>query len=99
MKLPHPEGITWFDKVIHSGAYLWLTVLGGLSLPAPRGRLRALLGMVALGWLIEGLQLMVPGREGSVGDGLANMLGALLGYLLVRWIGTWRPFQMGGGGV
>lgn len=67
------------DKLIH------MTVFAGLALipMAGFGRLPWALGaavaLIPFGGLIEVGQSLVPGRNGSMGDAAANVLGVLLG--------------------
>lgn len=84
--------VRWSDKIMHAGAYLVLAVLGGLSLSGRNGRLWAALGMVLLGWCVEGLQSLVPGHDCSAADGVANMIGSGLGLLIATGLATcgWR---------
>ena len=69
------------DKPIHALSY---ALLGGLA-AAWRGRQSglALVGVVvavaAFGAGVEVAQLAVPGRTASVGDGVANLVGAVAG--------------------
>ena len=79
------------DKVQHTLAYLSLAFL-----PALHERRRRLahitLGLVALGVLIEFLQLWSPGRSFEVGDMLADAAGVIVGASIGLWA---RPFVVG----
>lgn len=82
-----PPGEYGADKLIHLTAFGALTIM-----PLPPGRPRWLdLGvagtMLAVGILIEVAQSYVPGREASVYDVLADLVGILLGLAVLR--GTW----------
>jgi len=78
-----------FDKLLHAFAFLvlqWL-VLRALRYEFPRTRriplavLAALLA-AAIGVVIEIYQLALPDRSASVGDAVADALGASLGVLV-----------------
>lgn len=96
LQLPFSEVVSWGDKVIHTGAYLWLAALGRLSLPRANGGLWALLSMIALGWGIEGIQMYVPGRDGSLADGACNMVGAICGLFCAEYLSRLLQLESGG---
>ena len=81
-QLPH------LDKLLHFLAY---TVLGALAYRAAPGTgTRRLLIAVTVGWLFgvsdELHQAVVPGRDASALDWIADALGAVMGsYAMVRW--------------
>ncbi|AIF70305.1 hypothetical protein PAP_09650 [Palaeococcus pacificus DY20341] len=73
---PIPNG----DKLVH---FLEFALLGVLA----DGSAKYLLG---LPFLLEFLQLFVPGRVFSTGDMMANLIGFTCGYL------AWRVWNEGG---
>ncbi|MFZ5654031.1 MAG: VanZ family protein [Pseudomonadota bacterium] len=74
------EWIVGLDKVLHLAAYAVLCGLGALAAVRPVWGLVA--GLFCHGLIIEGLQSLVPGRESSLGDLLANAAGLGLGVLV-----------------
>lgn len=72
------------DKFQHTGTYALLAWWFGCA--ADRAgvgrRLSVALALVAMGTAIEGLQALLPPREPSLLDALANALGVVLGGLL-----------------
>lgn len=50
------------------------------------GRRRAWLSGALFSAVIECTQLMIPGRDSSIGDVLANTVGTALGFALARWL-------------
>ncbi|MEM6911735.1 MAG: VanZ family protein [Verrucomicrobiota bacterium] len=99
--LPQTEGpeLPFSDKIAHflyfagGGTGLLLALAAG-GYPVSRSRalfLCALLG-AAVGWLDEWHQSFTPGRSGQdVGDWVADVLGALAGGFLGRFL--WPLFQ------
>lgn len=82
-RLPMPT--TGWDKTNHVLAFAVLAVLGRLSYP---GRTAAvLLGLLAYGGAIEVLQALTPYRTADFRDLLADGVGLLLGWQLMR---LWR---------
>jgi VanZ family protein len=78
---PHPPALPGpleWDKLEHFTAYFGLTLLASLGWGLRRSLAWILLGLVALGGVLEILQNMV-GRDGEWGDFAANDLGALAG--------------------
>lgn len=71
------------DKFIHAGVFAALAGLGRLSFDRRAGWLVAL-AMIGLGIAIEIGQSMVPGRDGSVNDALANAVGVLIGATIAE---------------
>jgi VanZ family protein len=70
-----------WDKALHFIAYFVLSVLMTLALQAPRKMLWGMLGLVAMGGMLEILQGWV-GRDMSALDELANSLGVVAGASL-----------------
>lgn len=89
--------ISFFDKIVHTGAYAVLMFTGGLYFLAGRdkkdqNRRMAVLGicLVVYGILIEVLQKVLPvNRWWEVWDILANAIGVLLGVLVLRAFSAW----------
>jgi hypothetical protein len=75
------------DKVGHFIAYTGLGFLLGLTVKNRNGRFLAVLCAIALGFLLEGGQSFVPGREMSLADGIVNTCGVLAGMALFYWQG------------
>ncbi|MBW3567311.1 MAG: VanZ family protein [Proteobacteria bacterium] len=70
------------DKLMHFSTY-FLLAFWFVSL-APRRRLVALAGVIVLGGTLEVLQGMTPLRQPESLDFLANALGALMAFVIVR---------------
>lgn len=73
------------DKVAHFGVYFILGVLTWRALAVPRGMkalLAALAAMYVFGLVDEVHQAFVPGRDASVFDWMADLLGATAGLVL-----------------
>jgi VanZ family protein len=90
-----PPNAHHIDKFVHLLVYGALAGLPALRLRRVRAALLIAVVLVAIGCAIEVLQGLVPGRQGSVGDALANTLGIALGFaagrqlrLLLPW--AWR---------
>ena len=79
---PHPpklaDQIFGWDKAEHFTAYFGLALLASLGWGLRRSLLLVLLGVIAVGGVLELLQA-VTGRDAEWGDMLANTLGALCG--------------------
>ncbi|MBK7674000.1 MAG: VanZ family protein [Candidatus Accumulibacter sp.] len=69
---------TGWDKSNHLLAFAVLAVLGLRSYPGSKGVL--LVGLLAYGGVIEGLQSLAPDRFAEWADLLANALGLLFGW-------------------
>ena len=87
---PFPAGeASW---LAHFVAYAGLAGIGAFAFPE-RGRLLQVAGgLVALGVAIEFAQLYVPGRYGTVSDGIVDLFGVAAGcglslWLRRRWLG------------
>ncbi len=86
---------TGSDKAVHFLVFLVLAVLAHRSLgelaPAFR-RQPALSGLITLGygWLLEGLQLLVPARSFEVADGVADALGVGLAVFALATVVRFR---------
>jgi VanZ family protein len=73
-----------WDKALHFMAYFVLSMLAVAALRARRSALVAMLGLIAMGGVLELLQGLI-GRDMSAYDELANALGVLAGGAAV-WI-------------
>ena len=74
----------WFpalpnDKLLHFLAFGVLTLLAGRIAASPVELVAWLLGLLAVGTLIEGLQILVPGRNFCWRDIAANAAGIVTG--------------------
>jgi len=83
------------DKIIHIleyallGFFMTRALLLTWNISKGWGIFLGTLATAVLGALDEFHQLFVPGRSSTVGDGLADLGGALLGSLLFIYLGTW----------
>ena len=86
IKLSGSFGPVGVDKVYHVVAYFCLA----LPLPLARPRLTTwvVLGVIACGGSIELIQYLF-GREASLGDFVANGIGAIVGVAIARQLGLW----------
>jgi VanZ family protein len=95
-----PPGMFELDKLIHLSAYGGLATLGCLPCDRTRHCAPIVVGLIALGGLIEIAQCYVPGRVGSIADFVANGCGVLLGVALSRWLrpvlAAWRKPGLAG---
>lgn len=80
------------DKLVHASLFVVLGALAARSWPQPHQRWRALAGLLLLGVLTEALQSLIPGRSASLGDWLADALGACAGLFV-------RPLAPAGAGA
>lgn len=74
-----------WDKIEHAVAYALLAATGcvGFGLMARRMQFAVLVGLTAMGGLIE-LGQPLSGRTASIEDMLANVIGIALGWLMAR---------------
>lgn len=84
-RLGIPAPFPAFDKVMHVGAYMFLTVLARISF---RRRVQhwILYALIAMSVLTEMIQGLVPPREADPVDALANCLGIFAGYWIVSMV-------------
>ena len=80
-----PQTGVW-DKGQHFLAYAALGGVGRLAYPDSRHIVVLLIGLILLGTGLEAAQGLVPGRFPSMGDVLANALGALAGFIVSQKI-------------
>ena len=77
--------VTGIDKVAHFAVYAMLGYLVSKALRAPAewpARLNAITAMAVFAFVDELHQLVIPGREASVWDWAADLIGATAGLLL-----------------
>ncbi|MEE8329186.1 MAG: VanZ family protein [Thermodesulfovibrionia bacterium] len=90
-----PELPQGFDKIIHAGIYAVLAFLIFLSLNASGDRKYVFLLSIVIATIYgvtdEFHQLYVPGRETSIGDIIADFIGAFSGSYLARVASLRRP--------
>ena len=81
--LPQPEleGVT--DKTLHFIAYFGLSAMAAAALKSRRAAVRAGLGLIVLGGVLEIVQGFT-GRDMSLYDEVANTLGVLVGGFAAR---------------
>lgn len=77
-----PPAVQHWDKGAHMLAYALLSGFAIALFRSTRGRWQALLWLLLLGALIEGLQGLLPWRSMEAADLLANATGVTLGGLL-----------------
>jgi len=78
------QGVEHLDKVVHLLVYYIFAVLGYRMLANKRYYLYLCLGIVVYSGMIELGQSYIPGRDMSIYDLLANILGVTLGALVVK---------------
>ena len=81
-----PFDFRWSDKLCHSLAYLWLSVLPFYGFTKDKKALTAAFLMIPLGIGLEFVQAFVPERLFSLGDMIANGFGASIGILYGRYL-------------
>jgi VanZ family protein len=91
-RMPMPPGPLG-DKLLHAAGYATLAASWALALPRlpvrhPRLAIWVVVGL--FGVAIEGLQALVPGRQASGFDALANAIGASAGLAALAVIGRVR---------
>ncbi len=68
------------DKLMHALAYGLLAANGGLAFGSGGRWLRLGLALFAFGIVLEAVQGLLPGRDGSLADVLANGIGVVCGF-------------------
>lgn len=71
------------DKIAHFLCYALFALLAGVLTLSPRRFLFFCIGIASFGLLLEGGQSLVPGRDSSLLDALANTAGTALGFAVV----------------
>jgi len=84
-----PTGL--WDKAGHTLAYAALAAAGGVGYPGLRNLAFMAAGLLLLGTALELMQLVLPGRIGSLNDVVANAVGVVLGSFLARGFGALWP--------
>ena len=79
-----PFDFRWSDKLFHASAYLWLSVLPFFGFTNAKKALMAAILMIPLGIGLEIIQALIPERLFSLGDMIANSLGASIGIFYGR---------------
>ncbi len=82
-----PETGLW-DKWNHTLAYAVLALSGGIGFKGWRSLLVLGLGVVVLGGGLELAQSVIPDRDGSVTDALANFVGVAIGSVATAGTNT-----------
>lgn len=88
-----PATDVW-DKAQHFLAYAILGGVGWLGYQGRRHMVMLLIGLILMGAGLEAAQAFVPGRFPSVGDVIANSLGALVGLIISHRIWS-LPSEVG----
>lgn len=83
------------DKMAHAGAFALLGAVATVAWPGRAGAVRAMLGLGLLALMTELVQSMLPFRQGAIGDGLADILGAALGIAVVYLIRRRQAARIG----
>lgn len=76
-----------FDKVVHFGYFLTMSLFAFTRVGA-RLWWTAIPFLIAVGALDELHQLSVPGRDGSVGDFVADAIGVVVAAMIFRGAGV-----------
>ncbi len=82
-----PETGMW-DKLNHALAYGVLAVLGGFGFKGGRSLLIVGIGLVVLGAGLELAQSVIPNRDGSIYDAVANLVGVAIGSIAIAGTNT-----------
>lgn len=80
-----PKVRNW-DKFFHLIAYMEIAAVGLIGFRSGNWKLRIVVGVIALGGVLEIAQHFVPGRSADPIDFVVNGLGVLLGFLFARLI-------------
>lgn len=82
---PIDLGLSYEDLIVHFAAYGGLAAMASMALHSRKSSIRALIGLIALGALLEFLQSFTA-REASLADAIANAAGTICGGFLGRAI-------------
>lgn len=74
------------DKIIHFGAFAFLASLLPFFITNTKILIACLVALISVGLGIEIIQAYIPNRDGSCGDFIANMLGAITGCLCATFL-------------
>lgn len=83
---PPGEGL---DKWLHLGTFLFLTVMPLIAATTRRAAILCIAAVIAIGFLSEGGQMLVPARTASFEDLAADLAGmslGLAGYFGIHWL-------------
>lgn len=86
-----PLGINIWDKLQHVLAYTILSGLGVMAYSGKKYLAVIFIGLVILGGVLEIIQSVIPGREASFEDAIANAVGAGIGLLFYQANWMKRP--------
>ncbi len=78
------------DKWLHLAAYIGLALVAWPALRSPTSFRRGLIALGFFGIALECLQSLIPGRQPSLLDGVANVAGLVLGGAAMLVIGRFR---------
>lgn len=88
--LTAPVASTGWDKTDHLVGFAALSLTGVWMLPdQARPRAQLVLGLLALGGIIEILQMFIPHRQGDVYDWLADAIGVVAGWAVAGVVRRW----------
>ncbi len=87
-RTPSEQGIPNLDKVVHAGLFALLAVTTRWRFGDRLAWLTVVIAYAGVSELIQYVTL--PGRDGDVRDFLADAVGALLGWLLLRRVSRGR---------
>lgn len=87
LRLPGDESLPTNDKVGHFLAYALLSFNLLLLCTTTKQIGLGILASISYGLLMEFCQGLVPGRDPSVYDMIANSTGVLIGFVLMKLIG------------
>ncbi|ABC27663.1 VanZ like family protein [Hahella chejuensis KCTC 2396] len=73
------------DKIRHAFSFAVMSGMAMWSHQNSRG-FHVFIAMTCYGLLIEGLQSLIPYRDGSLGDIVANTIGIAMGVFLANWL-------------
>jgi VanZ family protein len=82
LPLPAMAVPSGFDKIEHAVGYFLLAAYAVMLFARGRPLAFAILGLLAFGALVEGLQALVPWRSAELMDWIANSVGVASGALL-----------------
>ncbi len=81
-KMSPPGEQFGIDKLLHAFSFSLLAALPLYGVPDRKTAVLLALSVAPYGYLLEFMQRLVPGRDFSAHDLIANNLGALLGLLI-----------------
>lgn len=84
-------GIVDLDKIAHAAAYALFVWLALSIFRSPKAAIISCILIAIYSLILELMQELVPSRETSLSDFLANVVGILLGAILIQWWSKLRP--------